>query len=100
MEVEQFWGLAGYYRRYIKDFASIAHPLNTLLRTDVSFNWTKSTERSFLTLKKWLSYEPVLVYQNFETMSTLCTDASSQGLGAVLEQSGHAMPLHIIVNKF
>ena len=81
--MKQFLGLAGYYRRYIKDFASIANPLNSLLRTDVSFNWTSSTERSFLELKKWLSSEPVLVCPNFETMFTLCTDASTQGLGAV-----------------
>ena len=67
-EVKQFWGLAGYYRKYIKDFVSIANPLNSLLRTDVSFNWTSSTERSFLELKKWLSFEPVLVCPNFKTM--------------------------------
>ena len=41
-EVKQFLGLAGYYRRYIKDFAYIANPLNSLLRTDASFNWTRA----------------------------------------------------------
>ena len=39
--IEQFLGLAGYYRRFIDGFSKIASPLNQLLKKDVSFNWTE-----------------------------------------------------------
>ena len=90
-ELKQFLGLAGYYRRYINNFASISNPLNDLLRKEVNFEWTKNTESAFLDLKNKLSSGPVLVCPNFTCPFTLCTDASSRGLGAVLEQNGHAV---------
>ena len=90
-ELKQFLGLAGYYRRYMKNFASISNPLNNLLRKDVNFEWTEDTESAFRELKNRLSSEPVLICPNFTNPFTLCTDASSHGLGAVLEQNGHAV---------
>ncbi len=39
-EVKSFLGLVGYYRRFISNFAKIAHPLNELLQLNTSFVWT------------------------------------------------------------
>ena len=45
--VKQFRGLAGYYRRFIPDFARIARPLNTLLKKNVPFAWTDAAQEAF-----------------------------------------------------
>ena len=51
-EVQQFIGLlAGYYRRFIKDFATIAKPLHKLAERSAAFNWTRECKRSFFTTK-------------------------------------------------
>ena len=44
-EVQQFLGLAGYYRRFIKNFATIARPLHKLAERSTSFNWTTKCEQ-------------------------------------------------------
>ncbi|XP_062028654.1 uncharacterized protein LOC133744583 [Rosa rugosa] len=59
-EVRSFLGLAGYYRRFIEGFASIASALTKLTRKDVQFVWTEKCERAFNELKRRLTTAPVL----------------------------------------
>lgn len=87
-QVRSFLGLAGYYRRFIHHYAAIAGALTDLLRM-VPFAWTDSTQAAFDTLKNKLSAAPVLALPDFTQQFQLETDASGQGIGAVLSQKGH-----------
>lgn len=68
------------------NFARVAGPLHMLTRSDVPFVWTDTCQKAFEQLKNLLITTPVLVYPNFSQPFQLHTDASGQGLGAVLEQ--------------
>ena len=46
-EVRSFMGLAGYYRRFIEVFSKIAHPITSLQKKGVRFEWTSDYETSF-----------------------------------------------------
>ena len=59
-EVRSFMGLAGYYRRFIKGFSEIAHPIISLEGKGVQFIWTLKCEESFLKLKGLLVKVPIL----------------------------------------
>ena len=88
-EVRQFVGLASYYRRFVKNFAELAAPLNAVLSKDVPFSWTSACELSFEQLKKCLTTAPILAYPDYSEASSpfiLDTDASAYGIGAVLSQ--------------
>ena len=76
--------MASYYRRFVPNFAKIAQPLHQLTAKNVPFNWTAECEAAFLSLKTQLVTPPVLAYPSFTKDFTLETDASIQGLGAVL----------------
>ena len=52
MEVRNFLGLAGYYRRFVQYFSKIAVPLTMLTRKNEKFVWTDKCEESFQELKK------------------------------------------------
>ncbi len=39
-EVQQFLGLANYYRIFVRDFATVAEPLTRLTRKSVPFEWS------------------------------------------------------------
>jgi hypothetical protein len=52
LEIRSFLGLAGYYRRFIKDFSKIAKPMTKLLEKNKAFEWTKECQASFEELKK------------------------------------------------
>lgn len=95
-EVQQFLGLANYYRRFIRDFASIAKPLHKLTEKNSSFSWTKECQQSFETLREKLSSPPVLCYPNFEESFILDTDASNDGIGAVLSQCDAEGKEHVV----
>ncbi|KAG8503847.1 hypothetical protein CXB51_001963 [Gossypium anomalum] len=60
-EVRSFLGLAGYYRRFVKDFSMIATPMTSLLQKDVKFEWSDKCQQSFEKLKVLLTKAPVLV---------------------------------------
>ncbi|XP_024965100.1 uncharacterized protein LOC112505422, partial [Cynara cardunculus var. scolymus] len=50
-EIRSFLGLAGYYRRFIKDFSNISVPLTSLTRKAVKFVWNEEQEKAFSALK-------------------------------------------------
>ena len=84
--VQQFLGLASFYRKFAPNFARIAEPLHFLTRKDVQFEWTVACQDSFNCLKKKLIKGPVLAYPDFSKDYVLETDANKQGLGAILSQ--------------
>ena len=53
-EIRSFLGLAGYYRRFIKDFSKIAKPMTKLLEKGKGFKCSKECQDSFEELKKRL----------------------------------------------
>ncbi|MCP4487899.1 MAG: DDE-type integrase/transposase/recombinase, partial [Gammaproteobacteria bacterium] len=86
-QVRQFYGMASYFRRFIKDFAKIAAPLTALLSKDVQFIWTTETEAAFRELKHRLITPPVLHFPDpTKGRYYIETDGSKYGLGAVLGQ--------------
>ena len=85
-EVRSFLGLAGYYRRYMKNFASIAGPLHALTRKGAMFHWTSECQAAFEHLKLLLTTSPITAFPDFNLPFRLYTDASTAGLGAILAQ--------------
>jgi hypothetical protein len=90
-EIQSFLGLAGYYRRIIKDFSKIAKPMTKLQEKNKAFEWTKECQDSFEELKKRLSSSPVLVLPDLTKKFDIYCDASHQGLGCVLMQEGQVV---------
>ena len=95
-ETQRFLGLSSYYRRFIPNFAKIAQPLHGLTCKDTPFTWGPDQDCAFEELKKWLTTAPVLAYPNFTAKFCMETDASVQGLGAVLSQYQEDGRLHPI----
>ena len=85
-EVQQFLGLASYYRRFVKDFAAVAKPLHRLTEKGVPFVWTDQCQGCFNTLKTLLTSAPILALPNWSRPFIVDTDASDLAIGAVLAQ--------------
>lgn len=82
-------GLAGYYRRFIKGFGSIAQPLTKKthkLALKEPFVWTDEDQVAFETLRTCLTTKPILAYPDFSKQFLLFTDACNYGIGAILSQ--------------
>ncbi|CAI5640726.1 unnamed protein product [Oreochromis niloticus] len=89
-ELRSFLGLASYYRRFVKDFATVASPLHQLTNKGQRFGWTEDCAAAFEQLKTALVSAPVLAYPDPSQPFLLDTDASNVGVGAVLSQRGEA----------
>jgi hypothetical protein len=90
-DVRGFLGLAGYYRKFMKNFGIIAKPLTALLCKDTPFVWTQDHDLSFSQLKQALSSAPCLALLDFAKPFHIEIDASGSGVGAVLIQDGHPL---------
>jgi len=82
-------GLAGYYRRFVPHFATIAEPLTELTRAKYppKVKWSAKCEEAFCKLKELLVTPPILRVAEPSKPYILQTDASEKGLGAVLSQT-------------
>jgi hypothetical protein len=76
LEIQSFLRLAGYYRRFIKDFSKIAKPMTKMLEKDKAFEWTMECQASFDELKKHLTSAPVLVLPDVAKKFNIYCDAS------------------------
>ncbi|GJZ44822.1 hypothetical protein Tco_0592418 [Tanacetum coccineum] len=85
-EIRQFLGLAGYYRRFIKDFSKIAKSLTELTQKNKKYIWGEKQESAFQLLKQKLCEAPILALPEGNNDFVVYCDASLQGLGAVLMQ--------------
>nr|GEW22225.1 reverse transcriptase domain-containing protein [Tanacetum cinerariifolium] len=85
-KIHQFLGLAGYYHRFIKDFSKIVKSLTILTQKDKKFVWGEDQEMAFQVLKKKLYEAPILALPEGNDDFVVYSDASIQGLGAVLMQ--------------
>lgn len=97
-ELKSFLGFASFYRRFVRNFASIAAPLHALgalgnnkcgaKLSPAAFqqHWSLECDRAFQSLREKLTSAPVLAYADFSKPFYLEIDASYQGLGAVLSQ--------------
>ena len=87
-QIWSFLGLAGFYRRFVRDFSSIAAPLHELTKKGVPFSWGAAQDEAFTILKDKLTHAPLLQLPDFNKMFELECDASGIGLGGVLLQEG------------
>ncbi|XP_075515330.1 uncharacterized protein LOC142549969 [Primulina tabacum] len=81
-----FLGHAGFYRRFIKDFSSIAKPMTNLLIKDVPFDFSAECVQAFQVLKEKLITAPVMIAPDWGSPFEVMCDASDTALGAVLGQ--------------
>ncbi|WVZ58323.1 hypothetical protein U9M48_008604 [Paspalum notatum var. saurae] len=87
-QVRSFHGLASFYRRFVKDFSTLAAPLNNLTKKDVPFKWRHDEDQAFHTLKTKLCEAPLLQLPDFGKTFEIECDASGIGIGGVLLQEG------------
>ena len=94
--VGPFLGFVSYYRRFIPYFSKVAKPLNKLLQNlegtshqkkKFKVHWEPEQLEAFETLQRLCTEAPILAYADFKAPFILHTDASSDGLGAVLYQN-------------
>nr|GEU36538.1 putative reverse transcriptase domain-containing protein [Tanacetum cinerariifolium] len=86
MEIRQFLGLAGSYRRFIEGFSKIAKTMTKLTQKGVRIDWGEKKEVAFQLLKQKLCSAPILALPEGSEDFVVYCDASHKGLGVVLMQ--------------
>ena len=85
-QLQQFLGLAGYYRRFLPNFSHTTAVLSDLLKKGVKFEWTPEANTAFLDLKSRLASRPILRPPDFKLPFCMAVDASNIAIGANLFQ--------------
>ena len=85
-DIMRFLGMVGFYRKFCKNFSTIANPLTDMLHKKSSFVWSDACQRSFESLKSILVNSPILITPDFSKQFRLYVDASDVAAGAVLMQ--------------
>ena len=88
-QLRSFLGLVNYYGRFVPNLATVAHPLNNLLKQNAKWKWTSDCEKAFKLLKGELASASVLVHYDINLPIRLACDASAYGVGAVIS---HVLP--------
>ena len=84
--LQQFLGFANFYRRFIRNYSTVAAPLTALTSQRLTFQWSSAAEEAFSELKTRFSSAPILAFPDPERQFTVEVDASDSVVGAVLSQ--------------
>ena len=85
-ELQKFLGMITYLGKFIPQLSVETAPLRTLLEKDVMWTFDKPQREAIKKLKELITSSPVLKYYNPNLPTRISSDASQEGLGAVLEQ--------------
>ncbi|GFS69180.1 retrovirus-related Pol polyprotein from transposon 297 [Trichonephila clavipes] len=85
-EVSKFLGMSQWYAQFIKNYADICELLYNLKRKLKRFISSIEAQKAFHAVKAAITKAPVLKFPYFKKPFELFTDASSIGVGAVLNQ--------------
>ena len=85
-QVQGYLGLSTYYRRFIRNYADIAHPLYILLKKNTPWQWGEDQKNAFNSIKTSLTSFPCLRHPEFSRDFIVQTDSSGYGVGAILCQ--------------
>ncbi|GJY95977.1 putative reverse transcriptase domain-containing protein [Tanacetum coccineum] len=86
IEIRQFLGLAGYYRRFFEGFSKIAKSMTKLTQKGIKFDWGEKEENAFQLIKQKLCSAQILALPEGSEDFVVYCDSSHKGLGAVLMQ--------------
>ena len=84
--VRGFLGFANFYRKFIKDFATLSEPLVRLTKKDLPFKWTEEQDQAFQALKEAFLLDEVLASLDPERRAVVECDSSGFAIGATLSQ--------------
>jgi len=82
--LKSFIELCNYYRIYVQDFNTIAHPLYALLKKDVAWTWNEEAKETFNTLKEKLFEFPIPKKPDLNKVFILHTNQNGLGTNAIL----------------
>ena len=85
-ELRSFLGLVNQLSTSTNTLATLLSPLRPLLSTKNDFMWSTAQEEAMVQIKKSLTTSPLLSFFDINKPTRLCTDASRQGLGFILQQ--------------
>jgi len=85
-KLRSFIGFINFYRRFIKDFSTIARPLHDLTKDKAKWIWDEECQQAFNKLKEVICSEPILVHPDPDKPYMIECDASSFALGGILSQ--------------
>jgi len=85
-KLRSFIGFINFYRRFIKDFSTIARPLHDLTKDKAKWIWDEDCQQAFNKLKEVICSEPILVHPDPDKPYMIECDASSFALGGILSQ--------------
>jgi hypothetical protein len=87
-QVRSFLGLVGFYWRFVKNFITIAAPINELIKKVMMFHWGKTQEQAFQELKMKLTTTTLLALPDFHKTFEIECDASGVGIGGMVMHEG------------
>jgi len=85
-KMRKFLGFCNFYRKFIKDYAKIASPINQLVKKNMRFIWMEEAQKAFNKLKKKFEENPILIIPDITKPFEIFADVSNHTTGAVLIQ--------------
>ena len=85
-ELRSLLGHAGYHQNFIPNYAEITALFRQLEQKGTDFKWSNEAQKAFQNIKDVLMSAEVLAFPNYDLPFILDTDASEEGIGAVISQ--------------
>jgi hypothetical protein len=81
LQLQRFLGFANFYRRFIRDYSTLAAPLSALTSPKVPFKWSPAVNKAFADLKHRFTTAPILIHPDPSRQFVVEVDASDVGVG-------------------